>query len=74
MKKLNCFSMYMKKISSVLVIRYFERNQWKDKYVTNKTHWFLVEQNSTDLKNILNICVYKLSFCYFYHGEVLYKT
>ena len=28
--------MYMKKISSVLVIRYFERNQWKDKYVTIK--------------------------------------
>ena len=63
----------MKKISSVLVIRYFERKQWKDKYVTNKTHWFLAEQNSTNLKNILNICVYKRYFCYFYHGESLYK-
>ena len=27
-------------------------------------HWFLVEQSSTNLKNILNICMYKLSFCY----------
>ena len=33
-------------------------------------HWFLVEQCSTDLKNILNICVHKLSFCYFYHDEI----
>ena len=43
-------------------------------------HWFLVEQSSTNLKNILNICMYKLSFCYLSHEnfhefslEVLYK-
>ena len=33
-------------------------------------HWFLAEQNSANLKNILNICMYKLSFCYFYHDEI----
>ena len=33
-------------------------------------HWFLAEQSSTHLKNIVNICVYKLSFCYFYHDEI----
>ena len=33
-------------------------------------HWFLVEQSSINLKNIVNICVYKLSFCYFYHDEI----
>ena len=25
---------------------------------------------STNLKNMLNICMYKLSFCYFYHDEI----
>ena len=34
-------------------------------------HWFLAEQSSTNLKNnLLNICVYKLSFCYFYNDEI----
>ena len=33
-------------------------------------HWFLAEQSSVNLKNILNICVYKLSFCYFFHDEM----
>ena len=33
-------------------------------------HWFLAEQSSTNLKNILNICMYKLSFCYFYLDEI----
>ena len=36
MKKVNGFSMSMEKISSGLVVRYFERSQLKDKYVTNK--------------------------------------
>ena len=37
MKKVNGFSMSIKKISSGLVLRYFEKkNQLKDKYVTNK--------------------------------------
>ena len=30
-----------------------KENQMKDKYVTNKMHWFLVEQSYTTLKNIL---------------------
>ena len=33
-------------------------------------HWSLEEQSSTNLKNILDICVHKLSFCYFYHDEI----
>ena len=36
------------------LVRYFEKkkkkNQLKDNYVTNKMHWFLVEQSSTNLK------------------------
>ena len=33
-------------------------------------HWFLVKQSSTNLKKTLNTCLYKLSFCYFYHDEI----
>ena len=34
-------------------------------------HWFPAEQSSTNLKTyLLNICVYKLSFRYFYHDEI----
>ena len=33
-------------------------------------HWSLEEQSPTNLKNILDICVHKLSFCYFYHDEI----
>ena len=35
MEKVNNFSVSMKKISSELVVKYFER-RLKDKYVTNK--------------------------------------
>ena len=35
-KKVNGFSMSMKKINSGLVVRYFEKNQLKDKYVTKE--------------------------------------
>ena len=35
-------------------------------------HWSLAEQCSTNLKNIRDICVYKLSFCYFYHDEIYF--
>ena len=33
-------------------------------------HWFLAKQSSPNLKNILNICVYKLSFSYLFHDEI----
>ena len=33
-------------------------------------HWLLPEQSSANLKNILNTCVCKLSFFYFYHDEI----
>ena len=36
MKKVNGFSMSMKKNSYGLVVRYFERKSTEDKYVTNK--------------------------------------
>ena len=34
-------------------------------------HWFLAEESSSNLKTyLLNIWVYKLSFCYFHHDEI----
>ena len=46
------------------------RNKQKQRITWKQMHWFLVEQSSANLKNILNICMYKLSFCYFCHDEI----
>ena len=35
-------------------------------------YWFLVEQSSVNPKNILNIYVYKASFCYFYQDDIYF--
>ena len=47
------------------------RNKQKRRITWQQMHWFLVEQSSTNLKTyLLNIYVYKLSFCYFYLDEI----
>ena len=66
MKKVNGFSMYMKK-------RYFERKSTK-RYIHNKEN-ALVFSGTKFCKPekytyILNISVYKLSFYYFHHYEI----
>ena len=35
-------------------------------------YWFLVEQSSVNPKNILNVYVYKASFCYFYQDDIYF--
>ena len=47
------------------------RNKQKQRITWKQTHFFLEEQSSTYLKTyLLNICVYKHQFCYFYHNEI----
>ena len=64
---LTCSYFFMLFLSSYI---FWIRNKQKQRITWNQMHWFLPEQSSTNLKNILNICVCKLSFFYFYHEEI----
>ena len=68
---LACSYFFIFSLSSYI---FWIRNKQKQRINWKQTHWFLVEQSSTNLKsiNLLNICVYKLSFCYFCHDEIYF--
>ena len=63
-----CSYLFILLLSSCI---FWTKNKQKQRITWKQMHWFLAKQSSTNLKkNLINIHMHKLSFCYFYHDEI----
>ena len=63
-----CSYLFILLLSSCI---FWTKNKQKQRITWKQMHWFLAKQSSTNLKkNLINMHMHKLSFCYFYHDEI----
>ena len=63
-----CSYLFILLLSSCI---FWTENKQKQRITWKQMHWFLAKQSSTNLKkNLINMHMHKLSFCYFYHDEI----